>query len=38
VLDDPAVFEGPQIAVNLIDKLPFRHIPEGVPTFERFPR
>jgi hypothetical protein len=37
VLDDPSVFEGPQVAVNLIDKLPFHHIPEGVPTFERFP-
>lgn len=36
-LDDPSVFEGPQVALNLIDKQAFHQIPEGVPTFERFP-
>ncbi len=36
-LDDPSLFEGPQIAINLIDKQVFHHVPEGIPTFERFP-
>ncbi len=36
-LDDPSVFEGPQMAINLIDKQAFHHVPEGVQTFERFP-
>jgi hypothetical protein len=36
-LDDPSVWEGPQIVINLIDKQAFHHVPEGVPTFERFP-
>ena len=35
--DDPAVFGGPQLAIYLIDKQPFHHVPEGVPTFERVP-
>ena len=36
-LDDPSVFEGPQMAIFLCDKQPFHQIPEGVPTFERMP-
>jgi len=36
-LDDPRVFGGPQMAIFLIDKQPFHHIPEGIPTFERVP-
>jgi hypothetical protein len=35
-LDDPTAFT-PQMAINLIDKQSFHHVPEGVPTFERFP-
>lgn len=35
--DDPSVFGGPQIAIYLIDKQSFHHVPEGVPTFERVP-
>lgn len=35
--DDPSVFGGPQMAIYLIDKQSFHHVPEGVPTFERFP-
>jgi hypothetical protein len=35
--DDPAVFEGPQMAIFLLDKQPFHLVPEGIPTFERFP-
>jgi hypothetical protein len=36
-LDDPGVFNAPQIAIYAIDKQPFHHIPEGVATFERLP-
>jgi len=36
-LDDPGVFEGPQMVIFTIDKQPFHHLPEGVPAFERTP-
>ncbi len=36
-LDDPTLFGGPQMAIYTIDKQPFRHIPEGLPAFERLP-
>lgn len=36
-LDDPAVFEGPQMAIYTIDSQAFHHIPEGIPSFERMP-
>ena len=36
-LDDPSVFGGPQMVIFTIDKQSFHHIPEGVPTFERYP-
>ncbi|RMD82765.1 MAG: GFA family protein [Candidatus Dadabacteria bacterium] len=36
-LDDPAVFEGPQVAIYTIDKQPFHHVPPGIPAFERMP-
>lgn len=35
--DDPTLFEGPQMVIYTIDKQPFHHVPEGVPTFERIP-
>ena len=35
-LDDPKQFT-PQMAIFTIDKQPFHHVPEGVPTFERVP-
>lgn len=35
-LDDPSVFQA-QIAIFTIDKQPFHHIPDGLPTFERRP-
>jgi hypothetical protein len=35
--DDPSVFEAPQVAIFLIDKQPFHHVPDGIPTFERVP-
>ena len=36
-LDDPSQFGDPQMAIYTIDKQPFHHIPEGVPSFERSP-
>jgi hypothetical protein len=36
-LDDPSVFEGPQLAIFTCDKQSFHQIPEGVATFERMP-
>ena len=36
-LDDPSVFEGPQMVIFTIDKQSFHHMPEGVPAFERTP-
>ena len=35
--DDPSVFGSPQMAIYLIDKQSFHHVPDGVPTFERVP-
>jgi len=35
-LDDPSVFS-PQMAIFLVDKQTFHHVPEGIPTFERGP-
>jgi hypothetical protein len=37
-LDDPALFEGPQLAIYTVDKQPFHQIPEGLPAFERLPK
>ena len=36
-LDDPKQFT-PQMAIFTIDKQPFHHIPEGMPSFERMPQ
>lgn len=36
-LDDPSVFEGPQMVIFTMDKQVFHQIPEGIPTFERGP-
>jgi hypothetical protein len=36
-LDDPAQIM-PQVAIYTIDKQPFHHIPEGMPSFERLPQ
>jgi len=35
--DDPNVYGGPQMAIFLVDKQAFHHVPEGIPTFERVP-
>lgn len=37
-LDDPAIFDNPRIAIFTVDKQPFHHIPDGIPTFERMPK
>ncbi len=36
-MDDPALFEGPDMAIFCIDKQRFHTIAEGLPTFDRFP-
>jgi hypothetical protein len=36
-LDDPAVYEGPQVILQTADAYPFHLMPEGVPAFPRFP-
>jgi len=35
--DDPAVFDGPQMAIYTADKQSFHSVPDGVPTFEGAP-
>ncbi len=36
VLDDPSVFRS-QMAIFLVDKQPFHHVPDGIGAFERGP-
>jgi len=36
-LDDPGLYCGPSIAIQTADKQSFHIIPDGIPTFERFP-
>lgn len=36
-LDDPKVFDGPNLAIFTIDKQAFHQIPPGIPSFERLP-
>jgi hypothetical protein len=36
-LDDPGLFGTPQMAIYTVDKQPFHHIADGLPTFERLP-
>jgi len=36
-LDDPSVFEAPQMAIFTVDKQPFHQIPDGIRTYERLP-
>jgi hypothetical protein len=36
-LDDPGLFGTPQMAIFAVDRQPFHHVPEGLPTFERLP-
>lgn len=36
-LNDPSLFEGPQMAIYTIDKQSYHHIADGVATFEKVP-
>jgi hypothetical protein len=36
-LDDPRLFEGPQMAIHMLDAQPFHQVPAGLPAFERMP-
>lgn len=36
-LDDPSLFQGPQVVMQTADAQPFHLVPEGVPAFPRFP-
>lgn len=36
-LDEPSIFEGPQLAIFTIDKQIFHHIPVNIPVFEHKP-
>ena len=36
-LDDPSVFEGPQMVIFTCDKQQYHNLPENVPAFERGP-
>ena len=37
-LDDPSLFDGPNMAIYTVDKQPYHHVPEGLPAFERLPQ
>ena len=36
-LDDPSVFEAPQMQIYTCDKQDYHRLTEGIPTFERMP-
>jgi hypothetical protein len=36
-LDDPSLFEGPQMAIYTCDAQPFHRIPDDIPSFEKLP-
>ncbi len=36
-LDEPRRFGAPQLAIFTIDRQPYHHVPDGMPTFERLP-
>ncbi len=36
-LDDPSVFEKPDMAIFVKDAQPFHHVPDDVPTFDTVP-
>ena len=35
--DDPSAYGEPQMVIYTVDKQPFHHIPDGIPSFERTP-
>lgn len=36
-LDNPAAYPDPQLAIFLVDKQTYHHVPAGIPAFERMP-
>jgi hypothetical protein len=36
-LDDPAIFEGPQMAIFTCDKQAYHRVPTDIPSFEKLP-
>ncbi len=36
-LDDPSLYDGPQMAIYTLEKQPFHVLPEGLPAFEGLP-
>ena len=36
-LDDPAIYDQPQLAIFLCDRQPFHLVPDGIAQFERIP-
>jgi hypothetical protein len=36
-LDNPSLFGEPRMAIYTVDKQPYHHVPEGIPSFERLP-
>jgi hypothetical protein len=36
-LNNPGLFDGPELAIYTVDKQRFHSIPEGLPSFERLP-
>ncbi len=36
-LDDPSIFKAPEMAIYLVDKQEFHHVPDGVASFDRLP-
>ncbi|WP_222934471.1 GFA family protein [Caulobacter sp. 17J80-11] len=37
MLDEPAPYRGPKMAIFTVDKQDFHHLPDGLPAFERLP-
>ena len=37
-LDDPTVYDAPQMAIHTLDKQPFHIVPDGVAAFDRLPQ
>jgi hypothetical protein len=36
-LDDPSIFEGPQMAIFTCDKQAYHHVPSDIPSFDKLP-
>ena len=36
-LDDPSIFEGPQMAILTCDKQAYHHVPSDIPSFDKLP-